>query len=236
MYEFTSKVRFSEVNPDLKMNMKALMNRFQDASVFHSAAVGLGPKPVGQVEHAWVIVSWQIMIHRMPTFNEALTTSTWGWKFRGIEGDRDFTVKNDSGELLACAASRWIYFDFQTQRPIRVPQSEIDAYGVDAPLDIERAPRRIQLPKDAEVRSGEPVSIGRERLDNNRHVNNLEYIDMAMDEIENKGAVREIRVEYSHQAYLKDVLTPTVYAAEDRTVVTLQRSEEENCAVIEFLY
>ncbi len=235
MYEFTSRVRYSEVNPDLNMSLSGMVHRFQDASVFHSEAIGCGPKPIGEVKTAWIIVSWQIIINRMPSFAESITTSTWGWKFRGMEGDRDFTIRNEAGELLAMAASRWIYFDFERQRPMRIPKEEIEKYGIDPPLDIERAPRRITLPETAATVEA-PIAIGREHLDNNQHVNNLQYIQMALSCLPDGAVLRELRVEYSHQAYLGDCLTPKCYKTEQGMVVSLERSETEICAVIELFF
>ncbi len=235
MYEFTSRVRYSEVNPDLNMSMTGLMNRFQDASVFHSESIGYGPKPIGEVKETWVIVSWQILLHRMPAFNEKITTSTWGWKFRGIEGDRDFTVINDQGEVLAEAASRWIYFDFEKQRPKRVPQEQIDLYGVDEPLQIDRAPRKIEIP-ESEPEIMEAIHIGQEHLDNNKHVNNLQYINMALGMIPEGCNTKEIRVEYVHQAYLGDVLTPKLFKTDEGIIVSLERSDEERCAIVDLRF
>ncbi len=235
MYEFTSRVRYSEVEPDLRMSMSALINRFQDASVFHSESIGRGPQPIGSVKHAWIIVSWQIILNRMPSFSESVTTATWGWKFRGMEGDRDFTIKNENGEILAMAASRWIYFDFERQRPMRVPEAEVSGYGIDPPLEIERAPRKIKIP-ETEPLIQEQIRIGKEHLDNNKHVNNLQYIEMALEAVPDGAVVKEIRVEYAQQAYLGDTLTPKYYMNENGCIVTLERSESEICAIVELFY
>ena len=42
MYEFDSRVRYSETDAQGRMTWLALMDYFQDCSVFHSEAVNLG--------------------------------------------------------------------------------------------------------------------------------------------------------------------------------------------------
>lgn len=240
MYEFTSRVRYSEVGPDLKMKMAALMDRMQDCATFHSQAIGRGPKPIGQVKSAWIIVSWQIICKRMPVFNENITTKTLANRFHGFEGDRDFTIRNDRGDLLAYAASRWIYFDFETQRPMRVPQAEIDGYGVDPAIEtepdveLERAPRHLKVPGDLEPRIRHAIRIRKNHIDSNRHVNNLQYIDMALSVLPTGFEIKEMRAAYSHQAVLGDVLTPLVYDEDRKVTVILKNKEGLTCATVQF--
>ena len=77
-YEFTSRVRYSEIAPDGAMTLPAIVSRMQDCSVFHSDAVGRGPAFWLTDERGWIIVSWQIVFRGTPHFGEALTTRTWG--------------------------------------------------------------------------------------------------------------------------------------------------------------
>ena len=42
MYEFNSRVRYSEVDSESRLTWLALMDYFQDCSVFHSESVNLG--------------------------------------------------------------------------------------------------------------------------------------------------------------------------------------------------
>ena len=44
MYEFKSRVRYSEIDHRGTMTLPALINYFQDSSTFHSEEAGLGRK------------------------------------------------------------------------------------------------------------------------------------------------------------------------------------------------
>lgn len=241
MYEFTSRVRYSETGPDLKMTIGSLINRMQDCSVFHSESVGRGIKPVGQAETAWVIISWQIFIKKMPSLGDPITTRTLARRFHGFEADRDFTIRDDKGNLLAFATSRWIYFQFKSQMPVRIPKIEIDSYGIDPAIETEpdisfqRAPRHIAVPKDLEPKTFEPIQIVRHHIDNNGHVNNVQYLDMAFQYFDLKKTYSEIRVEYSHQAVLGDVLIPYVYETKENQTAVLKNQDDKICAIVELL-
>ena len=54
MYEFTSKVRYSEITPDGCMTLAALTTRMQDCSVFHSEAIGRGPECWLKEDAGWI--------------------------------------------------------------------------------------------------------------------------------------------------------------------------------------
>ncbi len=242
MYEYTSRVRYSETGPDLNITLGSLINRMQDCAVFHSESVGRGVKPVGEVKNAWIIVSWQIIIKKMPHLGDAITTKTFARRFHGIEADRDFTIRGDKGEILAFATSRWIYFHFADQMPIRIPKEEIESYGTDPGIDtepdisFERAPRHIRLPKDMDPVACEPIPVLRHQIDNNGHVNNEQYLEMAMQCTPLRKTFREVRVEYSHQAVLGDTLTPYVYDLPEQRIVVLKNQEDKVCAITAFLW
>lgn len=235
MYEFTSKVRYSEITPDGCMTLAALTTRMQDCSVFHSEAIGRGPECWLKEDAGWIIVSWQILIHRMPVFGEAITTKTWAYRFRGIEGDRNFTVTDEGGRLLAEANARYIYFNLKKQMPVPVPAVEEEGYGVEEPLhSFTYSPRRIVLP-EVTPEKGEAITVQSMSIDTNHHVNNIAYIQMAASCIPEGASVHEMRIQYKNQAYLGDVLSQRLYREEGRLAVSLEKEDGTVCAVVDFL-
>ncbi len=235
MYEFTSRVRYSEIRPDGTMSVGSLIRRMQDCSVFHSESIGRGPEFWLESGYGWMIVSWQIALHAMPRFGMPVTTKTWSYRFRGIEGDRNFVVLDEDGRLLAEANSIWIYFDLNAQKPIRVPDEEMNGFGVEEPLSsFSNTKRKIALPPvwDEEM---EPLHVQPMNIDTNGHVNNLVYIEMALEYVPADFFVREIRVQYLAQARMGDAIIPRCFRDESRLLVALGAPGGENYAVAEFL-
>lgn len=235
MYEFTSKVRYSEIGDDGKMKLSAVAARMQDACVFHAEAIGRGPA-IWKKEHCgWMILSWQILVHGLPSFAQSVTTRTWAWRFRKIESDRNIVMETEDGRVLAEANTRWIYFSMDKAAPIPIPKADVDGYGVERALDtFVYSPRKIALPKES-GEFHEPFRIVRTNIDTNHHVNNLQYIDMALAYLPEDSEVKELRVEYMRQVKLGEVLCPRTWLKEGSCLVSLENEKGVPCAAVEFL-
>ncbi|MCD8325547.1 MAG: hypothetical protein LUC90_02345, partial [Lachnospiraceae bacterium] len=107
-------------------------------------------------------------------------------------------------------------------------------------ISMDYAPRKIKLPEN--MTAGTPVPVIQEFIDSNHHVNNAQYVDVAVNIIEkdlrsfgnpdvaaeiksekhkdSKIFVKEIRVEYKKQAVLGDILYPKTCLLKDWYYVT----------------
>ena len=232
MYSFESRVRYSETDEKGRLTVLGLINYMQDCSIFHSAAVGVGVDVLEARHKAWMLSSWQILVDRWPRLGENLVIGTWHNESRGIHGYRNFVIRTGEGESLARAGSVWFLYDLDKKMPVRVEEEDIAPYGRPQPkLDLPVVPRKIQLPKEYEVR--EPVHILRHHLDSNHHVNNAQYVEMVRELLPEELVIREIRAEYRRAALLGDVLYPRIgKEGENVWVASLCNSKDEACANI----
>lgn len=162
---------------------------------------------------------------------EHIKITTWSTGFEGLYGKRNFVMETPEGERLAWANSLWVYMDLEKGRPVRPDAETQQMYGADAPLDVEFAPRKIELPKTVEERESFPVR--RQQIDTNDHVNNCQYIQMAIEVLPECGRTKKIRVEYKKSAVFGDVICPKVAIESDRKVVELCDADENIFAVVE---
>ena len=70
MYEFDSKVRYSELAEDKKLSPVSIINYFQDCCTFEAEEKGVGLKVLDKNHTAWMLINWHIKIDRRPDFNE----------------------------------------------------------------------------------------------------------------------------------------------------------------------
>ena len=99
-------------------------------------------------------------------------------------------------------------------------------------LEMEYKDRRIILPKtEGEVL--EPIKVLRSDIDYNKHMNNANYVRMAMELLPDNFVVNGLRVEYRVAAKLGDMLVPTIYKNDNVMIVSLSIGEEVS-AIIEF--
>lgn len=232
MYSFESRIRYSEVDVDEKLSLDGIINYFQDCSTFHSEDVGVGLDYLISHHRAWVLSSWQIIADRYPKFGERITVGTWAYSFQGFIGSRNFIMKDADGKQIACANSIWVYLNTETEKPARLDEFEQTAYALEPNLDMEYASRKIRLPE--KYRTMRSITVLEHHLDTNHHVNNGQYIKMALGLLPEHQDIRQMRAEYRKPAKLGDVMQSKLYAEKGRQVIALCDDAGEPYSVVEF--
>lgn len=231
-YSFWSTIRFSEVDHRKKITLPGIINYFQDCSIFQSESLGLGIDYLAENKRAWVLSSWQIVVERYPSLTEEVKVSTWAAEFKGMLGERNFCMEDGNGRMAAYANSQWVYMDLTKGRPARPSAAEIELYGTEKALEMEYAPRKIALPQEFTTFPQFPVR--RYHIDTNEHVNNCQYVQMAMEALQGEREIRQMRAEYKRSAVYRDIIVPKAAEETERTVVELCDTEGKTYAVIEF--
>ena len=230
-YSFQSRVRFSEIDHTERITLPGIINYFQDCSTFHSESIGLGMERLKLKKKAWVLSYWQIIIDRYPKLYEKITTGTFATEFKGLFGNRNFYMKDEEGRRIACANSIWVFMDLEKGRPCRPAEEDIAPYGVNEPLDMPYEDRKISVPEVFEDR--EPFPVRKYHIDTNEHVNNCQYVQMALEMLSGDISVRQVRVDYKKSAVLGDIIYPGVAQDQGRIVTELRDENKRPYAVIE---
>lgn len=58
MYQFKSRVRYSETGVDARLSLMGIMNYMQDCSTFQSEDCGVGLAYLEEKNRAWLLSSW----------------------------------------------------------------------------------------------------------------------------------------------------------------------------------
>lgn len=232
MYTFDSRIRYSETDSESRLTMAALINYFQDCSTFHSEDVGLGLRYLRERNLVWVLSSWQIVVERYPEMGERVTIGTCPYDMKGFLGYRNFWMADEAGNYIAKANSLWSLLNTATGKPSTVTMEMAEGYGLGEKLEMEYAPRKIAIPQGGTTR--ESIIVKQHHIDANHHVNNQQFVDMAMDFLPEDFAVVQLRAEYKKQAFLDDVLIPYVVEEGTRLVVSLADQGGLPYVVVEF--
>lgn len=220
MYTFDSRIRYSECSSRAQLSLEGLIDYFQDASTFHSEDLGLGIDYLKKEKLVWVLSAWQIEVERYPLFGEKVTVGTFPYDFKGCFGHRNFFLKESGGSFLAKANSLWTLLDLENKRPVRPNSLMTERYVLEEKLEMNYASRKIDVPDGG--KEGEPIVIRRSHLDTNGHVNNGQYVRMAMESLPTEFAVGSLRAEYKKQALLGDVIHPCTVETADGFIVSLR--------------
>lgn len=234
MYEFESRVRYSETGKDGKLTLEAILNYFQDCTTFHSEEVGCGIEFLAERKKIWVLLSWQIIVERYPGFGEKIKIATKAYHFKGSFGYRNFMMYDEKGICVAYANSVWLYMDTEKMIPVRVNKEQAEKYQIEEKLPMEYADIKIVVPESVPVQCPS-YYIQNYQIDTNGHVNNGQYVNMAYAAISEEIQIKQMRAEYRKSAMEGDLIQPVVYKESDRYVVTLNNEENKAFALIEFL-
>lgn len=232
MYRMDARVRYSEVDEKRRIKLISILDYFQDCCTFQSEDVGGGIGFLQEMQRAWLLASWQIVIREYPKLGEKIQICTMPYDFKGLYGFRNMLLENEAGEVLAYANSNWIFVDTLTGKPARIPKEVAEAYELDEPYPMERAPRKIRVPEH--LMEKREIPVHRFCIDTNHHVNNGKYVLIAEEFLPADFKVGELRVEYRKAAMLGDILYPLVEELEDKVTVVLADQEKNPYAIIEF--
>lgn len=231
MYTMDGRIRYSEIDHNGTITLPGIINYFQDCSNFQSEDIGLGMERLKEKKKAWILSYWQVIVKRYPKLGERITVSTFATGFKGAFGNRNFVLQDAEGRQVACANSLWVFMDVEKGRPVRPEKEDIEPYGQEEPLDMPYEGRKIALPEMMEDRPSFPVR--KYHIDTNEHVNNCQYVQMAMEMIPKNRQVQQLRVDYKKSAVLGDMIYPKVVEEPERTVIELCDEDGGVYAVLE---
>lgn len=235
MYEYDSRVGFSQCDVNAHLSITSLIDIFQDSSTFQSHDLGVGFETLEKDKLAWIINYWEIDIEKMPKLCDRVIVGTKPYEFKGFLGFRNFCLKDEKGNYLVKANSIWTLLDMEKMRPVKAPDYIREAYILGDKLDMEYGSRKVMIPEEGEASKNEmePVMVMLHHLDGNHHMNNGQYIKIAMSQVEGDVAVKRLRADYRQQAMLGDSIYPVVYRMDNVWVISLNDSEGKPYSVVE---
>ena len=232
MYEKEYTVRFSEVSPNACASLSSVVSYFQDTTMAHSNDVGQGVCELIDQGVAWLLASWHIKIERYPKYNEKIRVRTWATKFAGVYGYRDFEIADEYDNRIAIASSAWFLYNAKEQKISRVSPEVAAVYSPEENYVFSEGEARIRAPKQYK-KVGEYV-VRRCDLDTNNHVNNVHYIDFALDALPDNFEVHELKISYKKAAVLGDKINIGLDIAEGVYTCVLYDDDGNVNAVLAF--
>ena len=98
------------------MRLSSMLRHFQEAANNHVNTLGIGIADMEANNHiAWILARVRIAVTRYPKLNEELTIETWPQLPGAIEFQRDFIIKDASGNSIVEALSSWVIIDTKTK-------------------------------------------------------------------------------------------------------------------------
>lgn len=232
MYSLKYKVTTSTCDSEGRLKLYSALQMMQDCSEMWIDSEPGVKKYFTEQDMAQLLATRQVEIIRVPEYKEELTVTSTVYDVKPMFGFRNTFIYDAEGEPCYKTWSMGAFVDKSTGKLKRIDDNTIASMALEPQLEMNYKDRRIKLPKEGgETR--EPIKVLRADIDYNKHVNNANYVRMAMELLPQDFEVRGLRVEYRVAAKLVDTLVPTIYQAEGTFTVSLSVGNEIS-AIIEF--
>lgn len=237
MYEYNTRIGFSQCDVNVTLTITSLIDLFQDCSTFQSEDLGVGFQYLQKDNLVWVINYWEIQIEKLPKLCDNVLIGTAPYDFKSFLGFRNFWLKDEKGQYLVKANSVWSLINILETKPVKASDELKKAYVLDEKLDMEYNSRKVAIPdgEDVTVIQRDPINIQLHHLDSNHHVNNGQYVKLAITAMEcsDDMEIKRMRVDYRKQAKLGDVIYPVVYKKGNVWVTSLNDEDGNPYSVTE---
>lgn len=172
-------VTYTDVGLDGRLCHRGALRLLQEAAAVDSYHCGYSLLNAEETGVCWILTGWRVQLLERPLWNAPLAIETWPRTLEGFLSDRDFRIV--SGDTpVALATSRWCLINIHTGRVTRVTDAIRDAYTLDTQAVFAES-LRTNGKSGPDARETFSCVIGRRDIDTNHHVNNLHYLDYAME-------------------------------------------------------
>ncbi len=227
IYEFKTRIRYSEVDKKSRLTFSHLLGLFQDTSVFHGEDNGASMAEMTAEGITWVLAAWQVRLFGEAKLGDMVTPQTWAYRFRRCIGYRNFRLLSAGGEVIADASGQYALINIKTKQTENISKALADKYTTEPDMEIRDMDIERKIPVSDNGIAGDPIPVEAHMIDTNRHVNNLQFVTIAVGLLEkyNNFKFNRFRAEYKKQAFMGDVFYPVTSESENGYQVRLCGSD-----------
>ena len=93
MYEYKTRIRYSELDESGRIRLLSLLNYLQDTSCFHGQSCGMSTEHYARIHRAWLLNYWDIHIDALPAEGEEIIAGTAPHDSKGLFAFRNFWLR-----------------------------------------------------------------------------------------------------------------------------------------------
>lgn len=209
-----------------------IMELMQDAATTHAEKLGIGWDYMDSQGLFWILSKVKIIFHKPLDRNtRGFKLYTWPIEANRLYMERRFEAVDEFGETLFSSSTLWMILE-RDSRKIASRDVVAKYYGFDfdtaqcccdANFDRVRLDETYALAYTSEVR--------RTQLDINKHVNNTNYINYALDVLGLDDNVCAVEIVYNKELKLGDVVS-VFNKRSDNNVYVVGKRDGEVCFTV----
>lgn len=199
---------FSESEIDAHIGPRAYLYYFQDLSAQHFASFGKGNDRVPyEYGICWILSKYHVKVFERAAFNEELEMETWLEPSRSPVRLQPNLRITCGGKTYAAGQMELCLANVENQKLERLSAIEFpDDVAEHCDADVPRV-RKLRMDGEGMQRAY-TYTVRYSDLDNNRHMNNLHYIDLVENVFDSgfyaEHPISEMELEYVNQCHEGD--------------------------------
>ncbi|MDY0290448.1 MAG: thioesterase [Sphaerochaeta sp.] len=185
----------------------------QEAAGNHAAVRGCSIPTLHAEGKTWVITRSKIEVHRYTHWPEQVLVETWAQQPIRLHLPRVVRSFDEGGAPVFTAKTYWALIDLERGRPCRpaTMSERIGSPPVEMQMDLSLTGRRTYEDSQCTTLVSYKPKIQYLDTDSNQHVNNISYLNWALEslpsEFRNRAKVAEADVSWIRQTFSGDDLT-----------------------------
>lgn len=181
MFEKQFDLRYFEMGRHGEATPVTILTLLEETAADHCLSIGHCLYDLLEKDIGWVLLSGRLVMERYPAYKEKITVRTWLSGFRTFRGTRENLIYGEEGTIIGRAKGNWLFFDIKRRRPARIFDEILERWAVHPHKSIDVDSTEVNA-LDSALHRNEFV-IHRFDMDSNEHVNNLRYLQWAMESV-----------------------------------------------------
>ena len=231
IFEDTYTTSFAQTGIHDVLTNKSILSILENIAGRHSSYVHFTFTDISKYNLTWVLLNWKLKVLKRIGGEENIRIQTWGRLVTKIFVLRDFKVFNEKGELCAIATSKWCLVDTTKGKIAKMPDNLQEIYGGfhdESVFGITDVPKLAQ-PTSTPI-AADTYKIRRFDLDLNKHVHNLNYLNIAYEllpeDVYDGEELNNVEILYKRELKYGDIVKSYLYKDNDVYTVVLKSQDD----------
>lgn len=233
MFAIDEIVTTSKVDKNGRMKLFSAVQMMQDCSELWMESEPEYFACLEQEGRAQLVASRQVEILRVPDYRERLTVKTSIFDCKELNGFRNTIVYDSQGNVCYAGWSMGAFVDKASGKLRKLPKELMSMITYDEKFPMDYKERRIKVPSGPTVAEMD-YSVNRNDIDYNHHVNNAQYLRLAMELVPETFEPQHLRIEYKIAVHMGDMVHVRMSEGNGGYYVMVE-GERGVCAIMEFL-
>ena len=214
-FELTYRVRSYETGVRNRLSLPSVCNYLQEAAGEHAERLGFGILELQARGISWMLARLHLTLARDVPWGADVKAVTWPSGLKGrLVALRDFRLFAADGDPILEGVSEWLTVDLAAQRIVRPSEDFARLVPPDvARVALAAADGHGKFAALAKVDQAARILVRRADHDFNDHVNNVHYVEWALEALPvpfRSRSVRELDIVFRQAAHAGDELESRV--------------------------